>query len=269
LLFCTQTPDYFLPSAACILQDRLGLSKGAGALDFNLGCSGYVYGLCLAHSLIESQIARNVLLITADTYCKLIDRHDRAGRPLFGDGAAATLISAASREQLGHFVLGSDGAGASRLIVENGGLRNPVIATRIEGEACQAPNNALRPPVLFMDGPAIFTFALDVVPRMLQAVLDKSGWSPESVDWYVYHQANAFMLEHLARKSRLPAEKMVLEMKDIGNTVSSSIPIAIQRCVEAGKIRPGHRLVLLGFGVGYSWGACTVTWADDGRASSR
>jgi 3-oxoacyl-[acyl-carrier-protein] synthase-3 len=266
LLFCTQSPDYFLPSSACILQHRLGLRKEAGALDFNLGCSGYVYGLCLACSLISNRVAQNVLLITADTYCKLIDPHDRAARPLFGDGAAATLVSASSQDQIGSFVLGTDGAGADRLIVRSGGLRNPVIAPPAAGEAT---GGALRPPVLFMDGPAIFTFALDVVPGLLQAVLEKSGWSPESVDWYVYHQANAFMLKHLAQKSQVPLAKMVLEMEDIGNTVSSSIPIAIQRYVEAGRIRPGQRLVLLGFGVGYSWGACTVTWSGDAEPGGR
>jgi 3-oxoacyl-[acyl-carrier-protein] synthase-3 len=259
LLFCTQSPDYFLPSGACILQDRLGLKKSAGALDFNLGCSGYVYGLCLASSLIESQIAHNVLLITADTMRKFVQPNDQAVQPLFGDGAAATLVSAASQDQIGNFVLGTDGAGADRLIVRNGGLRNPVIASPADGEATPA----LRPPVLFMDGPAVFTFTLDVVPTLLQDVLAKADWNADTVDWYVYHQANALMLNFLAAKSQIPPAKMVLEMGDIGNTVSSSIPIAIQRYVETGKIRPGQRLVLLGFGVGYSWGACTVTWTGD------
>ncbi len=138
-----------------------------------------------------------MLKVTEDKYSKFIEHQDWTSRLLFGDGAADTLVSAARYDQLDYFVLGTDGEGADWLIVWNGGLRSTVVAACKNGEAGQVATDALRPPALFMDGPAIFTFALDVVPRLLQAVLDKSGWSAESVDWYVYHQANAFMLNLL------------------------------------------------------------------------
>ncbi len=248
-IFCTQSPDYPLPTTACALQHRLGLRKDSGALDVNQACSGYVYGLCLAKSLIAGGVARTVLVVTAETYSKYLGPADLSVRPLFGDGAAATLVVAAEEDAVGHFVLGTDGAGAERLIVRAGGCRQP----RRPAEGAE--------PRLYMDGPAIFTFASATVPELVNRVLDRAGWEKGAVDWYVYHQANSFMLTHLAVKSGISRERMVLCMEDVGNTVSASIPIAIARYVEAGKIRPGQRLVLVGFGAGYSWGACTVTWA--------
>ena len=260
LIYCTQSPDYFLPSTACILQNRLGLGKHVGAFDFNLGCSGFVYGLQMAKSFITAGTAHNVLLITADTYCKSIHPRDRAVRTLFGDGAAATLIgSTEGVGQIGQFVLGTDGAGAKKLIVPSGGFRTPRSAeTAVEATddaGCTRSRDNL-----FMDGPAIFAFAVTTVPRTLAALLQKSGLAVDSVDWYVYHQANKYMLEHLARRSKIPPEKMLIDVDVVGNTVSASIPVAICRAVEAGKIQPGQRLVLVGFGVGYSWGACDIVW---------
>jgi len=260
LIYCTQGPDYFLPSGACILQNRLGLGKHVAAFDFNLGCSGFVYGLQMAKSFITAGAAHNVLLITADTYGKLIHPRDRAVRTLFGDGAAATLIgSTEGVGQIGQFVLGTDGAGAKNLIVRSGGFRTPRSAeTAVEvtdDAGCTRSQDNL-----FMDGPAIFAFAVTTVPRTLTALLQKSGLAADAVDWYVYHQANRYMLEHLARRSKIPPEKMLIDVDVVGNTVSASIPLAICRAVEAGKIQPGQRLVLVGFGVGYSWGACDIVW---------
>lgn len=259
LLFCTQSPDYFLPSAACILQDRLGLGKHVGAFDFNLGCSGYVYGLHLAKCLIACGQARRVLLIVADTYSKFIHPRDRTVRVLFGDGAAATLIGPTDGPGLGEFVLGTDGAGAKDLIVPAGGLRQPH-SPETAREMTDLAGCTRTLDHLFMDGQAIFNFAMDVVPRTVRALLAKANLAAGDVDWYAYHQANQFMLEALAAESRIPMEKMVLSFEDVGNTVSASIPIAVQRYVEAGKIRPGQKVLMVGFGVGYSWGACLVTW---------
>jgi 3-oxoacyl-[acyl-carrier-protein] synthase-3 len=259
LLFCTQSPDYFLPSAACILQDRLGLGKHVGALDFNLGCSGYVYGLHLAKCLIACGQARRVLLIVADTYSKFIHPRDRTVRVLFGDGAAATLIGPTDGPGIGEFVLGTDGAGANDLIVPSGGLRQPH-SSETAREMTDLTGCTRTQDHLFMDGQAIFDFAMTVVPRNVRALLAKAKLAAHQVDWYAYHQANQFMLEGLAAESSIPMAKMVLSFEDVGNTVSASIPIAVQRYVEAGKIRPGHQVMMVGFGVGYSWGACLVTW---------
>jgi 3-oxoacyl-[acyl-carrier-protein] synthase-3 len=260
VLFCTQCPDHFLPSAACVLQDRLGLGKHVGALDFNLGCSGFVYGLQLAKTLVEGGQARHVLLLNADTYTKFIHRRDRTVRALFGDGAAATLVgSARGSGGFGSFVVGTDGSGAPNLIVPSGACRLARSASTAQ-ETTDAAGCVRSQDNLFMDGPAIFSFAISVVPPLVARLLEKAGLESSAVDWYVYHQANKYMLDYLARRSAIPAEKMIVDVETTGNTVSASIPLALERAVEAGKIRAGQRLVLVGFGVGYSWGACNLVW---------
>jgi 3-oxoacyl-[acyl-carrier-protein] synthase-3 len=261
LLYCTQSPDYFLPSTACILQERLKLGKHIGALDFNLGCSGYVYGLQLAKMLVETGAARHVLLVTADTYSKYIHPNDRTVRTLFGDAAAATLVGPADDEpgQIGEFVVGTEGKGAENLIVPSGGFRLPRSASTAE-ERTDSAGCVRSQDNLFMDGQAIFAFAMNTVPGIIVALLSKSGLSADQIGWYVYHQANKFILENLALCSRIPAEKMVYHLETVGNTVSSSIPLSIQAYVEAGRIQPGQRLMLIGFGVGLSWAGCVVTW---------
>jgi 3-oxoacyl-[acyl-carrier-protein] synthase-3 len=260
LLVSTQTPDHLLPSDACLLQDRLKLGRHIGAVDINLGCSGYVGGLHLSKSLIESRAARNVLLITTDTYSKLVHPRDRTVRALFGDGAAATLVGASEGVgEIGETVLGTDGSGAGSLTVPSGGFRLPrSAATAVEQQdeqGCVRSQDHL-----FMDGQAIFSFALNVVPRAIATLLERAGQTRDQVDWYVFHQANKFMLENLALCSRIPAAKMVYHLETVGNTVAASIPLAIEAYVQAGRIEPGHRLVLAGFGVGLSWAVCRVVW---------
>jgi 3-oxoacyl-[acyl-carrier-protein] synthase-3 len=259
LLYCTQTPDYILPTTACVLQHRLGLSMSCGALDFNLGCSGYVYGLGLAKALIESGQARTILLLTADTYSKLINPADKSVRTLFGDGATATLIVASEEDSLiGPFVYGTDGAGAENLIVPTGGARRTVVA-----QAELVPDdsgNARTVNDLYMNGAEVFNFTLRMVPDAVERLLAKAGVSQESIDLFVFHQANRFMLEHLRKKLRIPPEKFVIAMEDVGNTVSSSIPIALHQAQQDGRLKPGALVMLVGFGVGYSWGATLVRW---------
>jgi len=257
LLYCTQSPDYFLPSSACILQHRLGLKTEMGALDFNLGCSGFVYGLYMAKQFIASGTARNVLLITADTYTKYIHPQDRSVRPIFGDGAAATLVGPVAAGGIGPFVLGTDGAGAAKLIVPSGGLRLPRSAETAR-EVTDISGCVRSQDHLFMDGMALMSFTMDVVPQAINTVLQKAGLSDKDIDWYVYHQANRFMMKHLANASHIAWQRMVFSMEDIGNTVSASIPIAMARYTDEGKMHPPQKLVLVGFGVGYSWAACTI-----------
>jgi len=247
LLLCTQSPDYFLPTTACLLQHRLGLPVTCGALDFNLGCSGFVYGLGLAKGLIETGQAKNVLLLTAETYSKHIEASDKNVRTLFGDAATATWVQGVddSLERLGSFVYGTDGSGAKNLIVEAGAMRKP----GGEGD-----------PYLRMDGPAIFTFTLKAVPAAVQALLTKSGLAMEQIDLFVFHQANVFMLESLRKKIKIPQEKFVYALRDFGNTVSSTIPIALVEAERAGRLEKGMTVMLVGFGVGLSWGACLIRW---------
>lgn len=257
VLFCTQSPDYFLPTSACILQNRLGLGTHVGALDFNLGCSGYVYGLSLAKGLIASGTASHVLLIVADTYTKHIHQKDIANRAIFGDAGAATIISEGSQDGLGQFVLGSDGTGKDQLIVKNGGFRHPLDPNAPEktyGSANTYTNNHL-----YMDGPEIFNFTIQNVPDLVSQTLTKNATTLEEVDFFIFHQANAYMLNYLRRKSKIPKEKFFVDLSDTGNTVSATIPIAIQKSLQKGLIKTGDKVMLVGFGVGYSWGGTIVT----------
>jgi 3-oxoacyl-[acyl-carrier-protein] synthase III len=236
----------------------LGLRTDCGALDFNLGCSGYVYGLALAKGLIENGLCRNVLLITADTYTKLIHPKDRSVRTLFGDGAAATLISGVSDiEVIGPFVFGTDGRGATKLIVPAGGSRiplNPETATvRDDGTG-----NFRSMQNLFMDGPEIFNFTLKVVPSLVKQLLTKAQLDLEEVDYFVFHQANRFMLEQLRKKLKIPEEKFCINMESYGNTVSATIPMALEIAYGQEQIKQGDIVMLVGFGVGYSWGAAMI-----------
>jgi 3-oxoacyl-[acyl-carrier-protein] synthase-3 len=255
LLLCTQTPDYPLPTTACLMQDRLGLPTSIGALDFNLGCSGYVYGLSLADGLIRSGAAQTVLLITAETYSKYIDPTDRSLRTIFGDAAAATLIEAADEPSLGSFVFGTDGKGADALIVNEGGARS-------KGTAIQPSKRKRWRSSLFMDGPELVKFTLDRIPPMVDRVLQTAGLARDNVDLFLMHQATLLMLDRLRVELDLDFERMPLDLSYCGNTVSSTIPILMRDLRTSGRLRPGTRSMLVGFGVGLSWGAClwTETW---------
>ena len=262
LLFCTQSPDYFLPTTACVLQHRLGLPTAAGALDFNLGCSGFVYGLGLAQGLIATGQASNVLLITAETYSKFIHPRDRSVRTIFGDAAAATLVGAvddAGGPYVGPFVLGTDGSGAKNLIVETGALRSP--RSPESGQAVEdSGGNWRSKDNLFMNGGEIFNFTLRAVPECVNRLLEKAGISLREVDRFVFHQANEFMLEHLRKRLGIPKERFVIALSHCGNTVSSTIPIALKDALDRGDLRSGQLAMLVGFGVGYSWGATLIRW---------
>ena len=220
LLFCTQTPDYPLPTTACLVQDRLRLPTSVGALDFNLGCSGFVYGLSLADGLIRSGAARRVLLITAETYSKYIHPEDRSLRTIFGDAAAATLIEAADRPSLGSFFFGTDGSAAGTLLVSTGGARPAEQAIRpSKRRRWESP--------LFMDGPVLVNLTLERIPPMVERLLDQAGLKPEDVSLYLMHQATEHMLSRLRERLGVDCEKLPLAMQDCGNTVSSTLPIAI------------------------------------------
>jgi len=256
LIFCTQSPDYYLPPGSCMLQDRLGLSNDTGTLDYNLGCSGFIYGLAMAKGLIQSGIAANILLLTSETYTKHIHPQDRSNRTIFGDGAAATLIRAAETDGIGEFALGTDGSGFRNLIVPAGGLRcrfDP------EAEAVEDPPGSLRTQNnLYMNGPDIFNFTIEAVPKVVRQCLEKNDTTLEAVDYVIFHQANKYILNHLRKKIRIPEEKYYMNMLHVGNTVSATIPIALHDSLERGLVKPGDRVMLVGFGVGYSWGSTIV-----------
>ncbi|WP_309620626.1 ketoacyl-ACP synthase III [Salinibacterium sp.] len=259
LIVCTQSPDFYMPTTACLVQDGLGIPITAGATDITLGCSGYVYALGLAKGLIESGQVENVLVITADTYSKFINPLDKSVRTIFGDGAAATLVEATEGpEALVGFTYGSNGAGGKNLIVPHGGLRS---GEDIAPKASMATRGLTESGYdLFMDGPEIFSFTIDIVPASVDEILAKAGVGFDDIDLFVFHQANAFMLEHLRKKLGIPKEKFFVALEESGNTVSSTIPIALTEAVRRGELAPGMRVMMLGFGVGLSWGGLVATW---------
>ncbi|MBR2101221.1 MAG: ketoacyl-ACP synthase III [Prevotella sp.] len=253
VLLCTQSPDYFLPSTSCVIQSRLGLPARCGAFDFNLGCSGYEYGLAVAKGLIVGGIAKNVLLLTAETYNKHIHPKDKGNRTIFGDGASASLISTDGFAKIGEFVLGSDGSGFDRLIHKTGGMRQyqPLNDLHFDEN-----NNPLSSDYLFMDGKAIFDFTSDVVPAMTEELLKKHGLKMEDVDLFVFHQANKYMINYLRKLMSIDKEKFYVFMENVGNTVSSTIPIALCEARKEGRLH--GKVLLAGFGVGLSYGATII-----------
>ena len=255
VLFCTQSPDYFLPTSACIIQKRLGLRTDIGALDFNLGCSGYVYGLSLAKGLIMAGVAGNVLLLTGETYNKHLHPKDKGNRTIFGDAASATLISTEGIAAIGQFSLGTDGSGAENLIIKAGGMRCP---QRQDDLHFDENNNPVSSDYLYMNGSEIFTFTLDNVPPLIADTLSRNNLSKDEVDLYVFHQANKYMLDFLRKKIKIAPERFYYCLAEYGNTVSNTIPIALVNALQDGSLKSGMKVVIAGFGVGYSWGGCLL-----------
>ena len=260
IILCTQAPDYILPTTACLLQDRLGISRHAGAIDINLGCSGFVYGLSLAKGLIETGAAQCVLLLTADTYSKYIHPLDKSVRTLFGDAAAATAIVASESvdQQIGPFVFGTDGSGAKNLIVEAGMYRMPNSCQTSIEQTDQSGNVRSRDN-LYMNGAEIMAFSLKEIPKAMDSLLLKTGKTKDEIDYFVLHQANKFILDALRKKLKIEVEKLPILMGDVGNTVSSTIPLALFKMRDQGMLVDKKNMMLIGFGVGYSWSACLLS----------
>lgn len=249
VLLCTQSGDYFLPSSACLLQNRLGLSTHCGALDFNLGCSGYEYGLAIAKGLILSGTAKNILLLTAETYTKYIHPKDKGNRTIFGDGASASLISTEGFAEIGEVVVGTDGSGADNLIVRSLGARHKGLLNDLRMDE---EEGIVSGDYLYMHGGNVFNFTADVVPPMVNELLQKSGVALDDVDLWIFHQANKYMINYLRKLLDIDKEKFYLYMEHVGNTVSSTIPIAMVEARREGKLH--GNVLLAGFGVGLSWG---------------
>ncbi len=248
LILVTQSPDYFLPTSACILQDRLSLKQTTMAFDINLGCSGFVYGLAIAHGLIAGGTASQGLLICSDTYSKYISKHDRTCRPLFSDGAAATHLIATNNSCVGSFDMGTNGAGYADLMVPAGAARHEV--------------DNQHKKQLKMNGANVFMFTMKIVPRCVHNLLAKSGQTLDDIDLFIFHQASKLVIDNIIRHLKLTAEKVFTNYRNIGNTVSATIPIALADAVKAGRLKEGDQVMLVGFGVGLSWGGCIIRWSE-------
>jgi 3-oxoacyl-[acyl-carrier-protein] synthase-3 len=242
LILCTQSPEYFLPTTSCILQDRIGLKKSTACFDFNLGCSGYIYGLAIAKGLISSGILRNILFVTSETYSKYIDTDDGSNRALFGDASTVSLLSISDSDNIGNFSLGTDGSGYQNLIVKNGGAKFKDL------------NSPMR---LYMNGPEIFSFTNSMIPKLVVDTLKVNNLTMDEIDYFVFHQANRYMLEHLRNKLGISTEKFLVDMSSSGNTVSNTIPIVLEKIINKAEYA-NKNVMIVGFGVGYSWGGTVL-----------
>jgi 3-oxoacyl-[acyl-carrier-protein] synthase-3 len=252
LLFVTQTPDYFLPSTCCLAHGQLGLSDRCAAFDIGLGCSGYPYGLSTAASMLQSPGVKRVLLLHGETPTRFSDQSDRAVALLFGDAGSATAIEASGPEVADqwHFALHTDSAGWRDLLIEAGGFRDRFSANR-------------RQHFVEMNGPNVFNFTIKRVPALIDDTLTAAGLTRDQLDYIIFHQSNQFIMRHLFKKAQLPNGKMPMILDRFGSAGGPSVPLTITQ----GQLnRPQDRalkLLLLGYGVGLSWGSAMIELPPD------
>jgi 3-oxoacyl-[acyl-carrier-protein] synthase-3 len=246
ILYVTQSPEYFLPSSSCILQHKLGLNKNVKALDINLGCSGFIYALFVASSLIQNKMSKNILIVCADTYTKFIENSDRTNKTIFSDGASATLVSKSKKKCIGNFLMGTDGSGYKDLMVENG--------------AARAGFGNHKKPKLFMHGSKVFMFTLTNIPQSIEKLLAMSQIKKKNIKVFFFHQGSKVILDNLKNSLKLADNQVYNNLRFLGNTVSSTIPFSLKQAFKEKKIKKNDLLILSGFGVGLSWGSCVIKW---------
>lgn len=255
VILCTQSPDYYLPSSSCILQEKIGLRTDIGAFDYNLGCSGFVYGLGIAKGLINSGMANSVLLVTAETYSKHINKNDIANRSIFGDAGVATIIEKSDKEHVNEFIFGTNGVGKNNLIVPQGGFKHKDSGGE---DKINDKTKSADPKCLFMNGPEIFNFTIEAVPVAISSVLEKNNCTMDDIEYVIFHQANKYILNYLRKKINIDKAKFHINMTETGNTVSATIPIALKDALENETIKKDDKVLICGFGVGYSWSATII-----------
>ena len=241
LIYVTQSPESTIPTTACLLHESLGLEESCLAFDLNQGCSGFVYGLSVASGLIKSQAIDNCLVVCAEAYSRYISPHDRTCRPIFSDGASAALIVNDGEGDIGPFVFATDGSGAPNLTL--------LQAADQHGSTSQ---------VLHMNGPKVLDFTMEAVPKYVCELLEMSSLSLEDVDLFIFHQASKVVLDRVAHKLALGEDKIFRNYREVGNTVSATIPVAMKEARTADVLRSGMTVVLMGFGVGYSLAGCVL-----------
>jgi 3-oxoacyl-[acyl-carrier-protein] synthase-3 len=245
LIFCSECFDFIAPATSCILQNRIGLNQQIGCIDLPYGCSGYIYGLLLAKSLLKSGMANNILFITADTPSKTIPKDSLELQNIFSDAATVTYLNKENAEKIGEFVLGTDGSGKESLLAINSAFRKTE----------KTSSATLFNPEMKMDGIEIFNFGLRIVPNLVEETLAKNNLTKNDIDFYILHQPTKFLLQTLRKKMDIPEEKWIINIQDYGNTVSSSIPLVLSDLMRQNKLKKDMNLLLVGFGIGYSWGA--------------
>ncbi len=251
LIVCTQTPDFIIPHCSAILQDRLGLATTSRCFDINLGCSGYVYGLAIASSLLQSGFSKKLLFITAENYSKIMNKNDKKTHLLFSDAAAATVLLNSPPPL---FTFGTDGSKHDSIIFPQSGTNR--VKKNKDFFDCETNSNGC----FEMDGYGVFLFTLGTIAEAVVAFLKQSNSSIDQIDHFIFHQGSLVVLESLQRKLEIPAGKVIIDLEDVGNTASSSIPITLRRAEESGRIKRGDRLCLFGFGIGLSWAGAILTY---------
>lgn len=253
IIFCSAGGDFITPASACIIQNRLGLPSNCGAFDFNQGCTGYIYGLSIADGLIQSNNAKNVLLITSEAITKTIHPDDSSNRAIFGDAATATLVSKNNNGSDNKFIFGTDGSKFDKIIIKHGRERYP-LPEYAEQDSLDNYGNAQNDSKFYMDGAEVFNFSVNKAPELVNSLLVQNNITIDDINYLIFHQANQIILETLGKKLKIPKDKLIIDISETGNTVSSTIPIALSNAIRSGKIKRGNRIILAGFGVGFSWG---------------
>lgn len=249
LIVCTQTPDQLLPHVSACLQHELGLPQSTKCFDISLGCSGYCYGLSIAYGYMAAGISERVLLVTVDNYSKIIDPENKTSYIIFSDGAAATLLE--KPETAPVFLMGTDGSRCRSILCENSGI-SPVTSNGRDA--------SIAAPDFQMDGYSVFQFTVKTIPAEIEKLARQSGNEMEDIDMFVFHQASRKVLETLGRKLKIPEEKLLIDLHEVGNTTSSTIPIALKRAEQKGRIKRGYKIMLFGFGIGLSWSGTVLRY---------
>lgn len=257
LIFCTHTPDYIAPATACVIQQRLGLPKNIGAMDVGLGCTGFIYILSMAKGLVETGMAKNILLLNSESITRFIHPDDRSSRCLFGDAATATLVSERKQEGISRFVFGTNGAGKDMMIIKAGGMRYP--ANESSKVHTDEYGNVCADEYFYIDGMNVVSFSIEVSVKMMKELLAVTRQSKEDIDYFVFHQGGGLVLELLQKKLNIPKEKFCIDLSNTGNTGSCTIPIALRNSMDSLKIKKGNKVMLVSFGVGLSWAATVMT----------
>jgi len=241
LIFVSQTPDYLMPSTSCILQDKLKLKKTTAVFDINLGCSGYVYGLWVCSSILENSNAKRALLLVGDTISKTVGNRDISNKILFGDAGTATALEYTKKKNPIFFSLGTDGSGEKDLYIPNSGFRQNI-----------------KNKFLIMNGSNVFSFVFKEIPKSIKELLIWSKFKIKDIDYFVFHQANRFMLKKVFDKIEIPYEKTLIKMEQFGNTSSATIPLTIVAENKKILMRKKNRFLLSGFGAGFSWASACL-----------
>ena len=259
IIFCTQSPDYIMPSNAFLLHKHLKLGQSVFAFDINLACSGFIYGLSIARGFIATALGKNILLVNADTYSKYINPRDRSAKILFGDGAAASIISGKESQGVIDIMLASSGNDFDSFYIPSGGCRMPK-SESTSVEAMDAAGNTHSAENIHMNGFGVWKFIASTVPKQINEILSRNGYSVNDIDLYVFHQASKMTLDSLIKGSKIDPEKVFSNIQHVGNLVSASIPVALKDALIAGRLKKGDLVLLSGFGVGLSWGTIILRY---------